>query len=331
MTETVLTVVIPTYNRGERLVATVAAVLASDLSDQDRFEVVVVDDGSSLPAADVLGTLGKNRRITLEVIRQTNAGPAAARNAGFRRAQGRIVLFLDDDILVPPDLLRKHLQAHEANPGAIICGLCKMKPPAPSNAVYRLHLRIGGERPAHGTGGYSRVSTVASGQLSIERTMFDAASGVYSNRLVTPGAEEYELSARLRRLGRPILFAEHIRAIHDSECDIGHLCTQQYKHGLGCGEVARRYPDTLQLDELARIVLAHSPGRSRHLSGTVLRGLKSVVGKAAVRQVVLQVARAVERAAPQADVFGPLYRLAIAAHFTAGVRDGLARFANDRP
>src|SRR5205814_3294574 len=97
---TSLTVVIPTFQRKDRL-----ARVLDGLSRQTHpaFEVVVVDDGSTDGTSQYL----RETRFPFHVcaISQLNAGPAAARNAGVAAAKGDVVLFLDDDVIPAPELV----------------------------------------------------------------------------------------------------------------------------------------------------------------------------------------------------------------------------------
>src|SRR5437660_2530878 len=112
-----LTLVIPTYNRGAALAATLDALLACDTTGLDEVEILVIDDGSPVSAAPVVDARPARPPFTLRCIRQENAGPAKARNTGFRASRGELVLFMDDDILPPPALLRQHVEAHRRRPG----------------------------------------------------------------------------------------------------------------------------------------------------------------------------------------------------------------------
>jgi len=78
-------VIVPTYQRPAAIVDCIKA-LALMRYPKDRFEVIVVDDGSSEPVEAAIGKFGRD--VQLRVIRQPNAGPAAARNAGVRIARG---------------------------------------------------------------------------------------------------------------------------------------------------------------------------------------------------------------------------------------------------
>ncbi len=87
---TLVSVVIPAWNAEAWVGRAVESALAQD---HEPKEIIVVDDGSTDGTADVLAAYG--RRIRL--VRQTNRGLPAARNAGLRAARGTLVAFLDAD------------------------------------------------------------------------------------------------------------------------------------------------------------------------------------------------------------------------------------------
>ncbi len=99
-------IVIPTYNRAELVARTVAAFLEQE---GVGFELIVVDDGST---DNTTGRLQRVKDGRLHLVQQVNRGLAAARNAGFALAQGRYVLFNDDDIIPEPGFLAAHLELH---------------------------------------------------------------------------------------------------------------------------------------------------------------------------------------------------------------------------
>jgi len=83
-------VILPTFNRKTELERALHSVFAQR---GPSFEVLVVDDGSTEPVASWLPQAFASVRL----IRQENAGPAAARNRGAAAAQGRWIAFLDSD------------------------------------------------------------------------------------------------------------------------------------------------------------------------------------------------------------------------------------------
>ena len=78
----------------------------------------MVDDGSTDDTGAALSRLASAQPRLRVVTPPRNVGRAAARNLGWREARGRWILFLDDDILTPPGLLRAHLDLLTSRPDA---------------------------------------------------------------------------------------------------------------------------------------------------------------------------------------------------------------------
>jgi len=112
MSAPLVSVVIPCF----RAMDTIGAALRSVLDQTEReLEVIVVDDGSpDDSAARVLEVAAADPRVVL--LRQANAGVAAARNTGIARARGALVAFLDADDRWMPDALARHAAAFAADP-----------------------------------------------------------------------------------------------------------------------------------------------------------------------------------------------------------------------
>ena len=90
-----ISVIIPVYNRQTLLPQTLRSLLAQTLQAD---EIIVVDDGSMDSSAMVAESFG----APVRVIRQANAGPAAARNRGWRESKGEFLHFFDsDDVALP--------------------------------------------------------------------------------------------------------------------------------------------------------------------------------------------------------------------------------------
>ncbi len=112
-------IVIPTYNRPERLANCLAAIAQLEYQ-RDRFEVIVVDDGSNITLDGIVRPL--QDKIQIKLIRQANAGPAAARNRGAAEAQGEFLAFTDDDCQPFPDWLDRFAASLAIAPKAMIGG-----------------------------------------------------------------------------------------------------------------------------------------------------------------------------------------------------------------
>ena len=103
-----VTIVITTYNHAKFLGEAIESALAQTVHPG---EVIVVDDGSTDdPASEV------NRYPGVRLIRQYNQGLAAARNAGWRAARGRYVVFLDADDRLLPEALSSNLKRFDEKP-----------------------------------------------------------------------------------------------------------------------------------------------------------------------------------------------------------------------
>jgi glycosyltransferase involved in cell wall biosynthesis len=319
-----VTVVVPTFNRGGALRATLDRLLASTAGELQLVEIIVVDDGSPLPTDPVVNSLAALPPFTLRCIRQRNSGPGPARNTGFREAQGCIVIFVDDDILVPPNLILQHVKAHVDRPRAVICGLSILIKPASPTPLYRFISALSGEQ-ADGTltSEFIAIDVPASGHISVERAMFEAGSAIYSDRLFTPAAEEFELAYRMRRSGIEIVLAPRIVARHDQPLDLGGICRQQYKHALGTVEVIKKYPATRSLPALDRIIGSNLDPPGPFTLQSLKRAAVRFFASAPVRHTFLKTIEAVQYLILARNLdLGLLYRAVVSAHYHAGLRDG---------
>src|SRR5207247_291754 len=115
----IFSIIIPTYSRPEQLAACLEAIARLDYP-RERFEVIVVDDGSPSPPHDVVAAIGA--RIAAKSLWQHHAGPAAARNKGATCAQGDFLVFTDDDCLPDRNWLLAFAQRFMATPNHLIGG-----------------------------------------------------------------------------------------------------------------------------------------------------------------------------------------------------------------
>src|SRR5262249_28845545 len=110
-----LSVVIPTFGKADTLPMVLKHLEAQTLP-LDRFEVVVIDDGSPDATAAGRASWARTPRLAFRHFAQENRGVSATRNRGAQEARASIVLLIQDDILAAPDLLERHLALHAAHP-----------------------------------------------------------------------------------------------------------------------------------------------------------------------------------------------------------------------
>lgn len=116
-----ITVVAPTRNRRDRLIALLDALAQQDCG-VGAFEVVVVDDGSSDGSAVAAEEYAESSPLEIRIEEGAGSGPAAARNLGWRAARGELVAFTDDDCEPAAAWLSEVLSETAAHPGALVQG-----------------------------------------------------------------------------------------------------------------------------------------------------------------------------------------------------------------
>lgn len=100
-----VSVVIPTYNRGYCIEGCIRGALAQSYAE---IEIIVVDDASRDDTRERVSRIA-DPRVSL-VIHEHNCGGAAARNTGIRQARGDYIAFLDSDDRWTPDKLEKQMR-----------------------------------------------------------------------------------------------------------------------------------------------------------------------------------------------------------------------------
>ena len=113
-----VSVITPCYNGEKYIKETIDSVIAQTYSN---WEMIIIDDGSTDKSGEIIDQyLKKDKRIKL--ICQKNAGSAAARNNGIKRAEGRYIALLDADDLWKPFFLEKQIAYMKKNDA--VCVFC---------------------------------------------------------------------------------------------------------------------------------------------------------------------------------------------------------------
>jgi glycosyltransferase involved in cell wall biosynthesis len=134
-------VVVPTYRRAALLPRLVAALEAQTLPI-DRFEVVVVDNGSGDDTAAVLADLVARSPLQVRVLEvPENDGPARARNLGWRATTAPLVAFTDDDCVPRPDWLSQLVSTAAHSPGLGVLQGATLRPSGAARSSLRSLIR----------------------------------------------------------------------------------------------------------------------------------------------------------------------------------------------
>jgi glycosyltransferase involved in cell wall biosynthesis len=117
-TSEAVSVVVASYNGGRSLFATLAALQRQRYRN---LEVVVVDDGSTTPLEPVVRSAALTVPVTL-IRSSVNRGASTARNVGLHCASGSTVIFLDDDMLAPPEMVGALALRQQHTEGCLFLG-----------------------------------------------------------------------------------------------------------------------------------------------------------------------------------------------------------------
>lgn len=200
-----VSVVIPTYNRGEALRENLDSVLAQEGAD---YEAIYIDDASTDDTAAVLADYEAAHAGRLRVVRrEENRGPGPARNAGAGTARGAFLLFTDDDTVVPRHWVKGMLARHQAHACDVLCGGIgpySLSTPVERYLHHRMQTRLGKKA--------RRIAVAPTGNLLVPRALFEEVGGFCEEWL--PAAEDWELCYRLRAAGASIYYDPAVAISH---------------------------------------------------------------------------------------------------------------------
>lgn len=197
-----LSVIIPTYNGGQHLDACLTALRQSQ---QVPHEIIVVDNGSQDDSRQIA-----QRHDVVVVDCPGPSGPGAARNYGATFAQGKILLFVDADVMVSPDVLVRVLETFQKDPElAAVFGSYDARPAAP-NFISQYKNLLNHFVHQHA----KREASTFWGACGAIRSMVFHKVGGFGTHFTKPAIEDIELGYRLREAGYRILLDKHIQGQH---------------------------------------------------------------------------------------------------------------------
>ncbi len=265
-------VVIPTYNRPERLEQCLQSLTRLDYP-RDRFEVVVVDDGSKVPMSTVIDSF--ESQLPVRLLRQQNAGPASARNAGAAAARGRYLAFTDDDCQPASDWLTAIAAAFTEAPDALIGGYTINALPENLYStgsqllidyLYDYYNRSGGE-----------ATFFASNNFAMPRDAFHKIGG-FDTTFPLAAGEDREFCDRWQHHELPMRYIPNMQIRHTHTLGLTSFWRQHFNYGRGAfhfhkvrscreAEPVKVEPLTFYLQLLSYPLTRRQGWRSLSLSG----------------------------------------------------------------
>jgi glycosyltransferase involved in cell wall biosynthesis len=113
-----ISIIICTYNRGGYIRDNLHSLFQTNASP-GQFEILIIDNNSTDNTSAVINeAIARHPSFNLKYIKESKQGTSHARNRGIQEASAPILLFLDDDIIAPPQFLPAWISFFEKNPGA---------------------------------------------------------------------------------------------------------------------------------------------------------------------------------------------------------------------
>jgi len=197
-----VSVAVSSYLRASLLPRLVEA-LESQTLPVDRFEVVIVDNGSTDATAEVLSDLASRSPLSLRIVSTTpNRGPAGGRNLAWRASGAAIVAFTDDDCVPTQTWLESGLKAM-GDAHRIVVGRTAPNPGQEAmRGPFSLTVSVEDTRFLHTCNIFYR------------REDLEAVGG-FDEGFTTPGGEDTDLGLRVRQLGAEAVFCSEALVYHD--------------------------------------------------------------------------------------------------------------------
>jgi GT2 family glycosyltransferase len=207
-----VSIIVPAHNNPGDLDACLSALINESTAES---EIIVVDDAST----DDTASIAVQRGVRLLQLTK-NSGPGAARNYGVRHSTGDILCFVDADVVVAPDVVRRLISVFDKNSEvAAIFGSYDSQPRETgvvSQYKNLLHHFV------HQNGN-PEASTFWAGCGAIRRSVFEEIGGFDEKRFARASIEDIELGYRLRQSGYRILLDKSLHCTHLKRWDLRTL------------------------------------------------------------------------------------------------------------
>ena len=226
-------VIIPVYNRPDEVDELLQSLTMQHFKD---FEVVVVEDGSSIPCKEVVERYAD--RLNIKYFSKPNSGPGQTRNYGAERSEGEYLIILDSDVILPEgyfDAVEKELLA---SPVDAFTDIQKA-----INYSMTSFFTTGGIR-----GGKKKMDKFypRSFNMGVRRAVYEALGGFSKMRF----GEDIDFSIRIFKNGYTCRLFPDAWVYHKRRTDLKKFFKQVHNSGIARINLYKKYPDSLKLVHL---------------------------------------------------------------------------------
>lgn len=223
-------IITPTYNRPLRLAGFLESLRRLDYP-KDRFEVILVDDGSDVNLEPV--TARFRGLLNVVLLRQSHGGVARGRHVGATAAQGGFLAFTDDDCTPSPGWLRNLEKALEFTPNCAAGGYTENALPdnpfatASQSLISYLYERFNADP--------RQATFFAGNNMALPRDLYVKIGGLDVTWPMC--GEDRDLCARWREHGYPMVYVRDAIVYHAHDLNLHRFWKQHFNYGRG----ARRF------------------------------------------------------------------------------------------
>ena len=322
-----ISVIIPTHNRADALDLTLEHLAKQDFAG--KWEAVVVNNNSTDDTDEIVKKWQEKFPAPLHLVHEKVPGPAAARNAGARRAEGEIIVFIDNDILVKPDFLRQHVETIQANPKCWFIGRAVNPPDLRETPFGRyrddLHESYFEHLPVEEFTDYEG----ATGQnWAMRRDEFFAVGG-FDDSYSIASCEDSELALRARKKGFRTMFTPKSIVVHnDWAIDLDTFCKRQEMYSISTVLLWQKYGEN---SFLIKMVKENAPISWKNDSPKLIvkKAAKNVFSLPVSYSLTKSVCNLIEKIAPDTKLSYKAYKTALGLAIFRGVREGFKRYASN--
>ena len=235
--------IIPVFNRPDEVDELLNSLTTQTLRD---FEVVVVEDGSSVPCKDVTEKYAD--KLLIHYYYKDNSGPGQTRNYGVERASGEYMLILDSDCILPDTYLEeveKELQHKEADafggPDRAHESFTDVQKAI--NYAMTSFFTTGGIR-----GGKKKMDKFypRSFNMGVKKSVYQALGGFSKMRF----GEDIDFSIRIFKGGYACRLFPEAWVWHKRRTDLKKFFKQVHNSGIARINLYKKYPESLKLVHL---------------------------------------------------------------------------------
>lgn len=230
-----VTIIVPAYNEGPVIEASVRSLL---LLDYPAYEILVVDDGSSDDTRERVAPLeGRHGDVTVRLVSKLNGGKASALNTGIALARHDYVLCMDGDSKLEPQVLRVAMPHFAKDHVAAVAGNVKVINRDTHLSRFQALEYIEGLNMARRAQGFVRVVNIIPGPIGVFRRSVLQEVGGYDRDTF---AEDADLTLKILSAGYHIAYEDRAVAWTEAPETVNDLIKQRYRWTRGILQAVRK-------------------------------------------------------------------------------------------